>query len=168
MPQGLAENQQGSASRSAQLAELQSQLADQLQRSLQALPDGAGDPMASAEGAMRDAEQALREGDPGSALNAQEDALAELRAGAEELARELMERRQEQQGNTGEGGDGEEEDPLGRPANGAFADGTGVEIPDELDRARAREILEELRRRAAEAGRPQDELDYIERLLERF
>ena len=59
-------------------------------------------------------------------------------------------------------------DPLGRPAEGSFADGQGVEIPDELSRARAREILEELRRRAAEAGREQDELDYIERLLDRF
>jgi hypothetical protein len=37
-----------------------------------------------------------------------------------------------------------------------------------MSRARARDILEELRRRAAEAGRPQEELDYIERLLDRF
>lgn len=166
-PQGLAENQQGGASRSAQLAELQAQLADALQRSLQALPDGADDSAGEAIGAMREAEDALREGDAGAALDAQEEALAELRAGAEELARELLERMQEQQGENGLA-EGQDEDPLGRPTDGTFADGAGVEIPDELSRARAREILEELRRRAAEAGRPQDELDYIERLLDRF
>lgn len=166
-PQGLAENQQGGASRSAQLAELQSQLADQLQRSLQALPEGADEGAGEAAGAMRDAEEALRQGDTGAALDAQEQALAELRAGAEQLARDLLERMQEQQGQNGEGQE-QEDDPLGRPTDGAFADGSGVEIPDELSRARAREILEELRRRAAEAGRPQDELDYIQRLLDRF
>jgi len=167
LPQSLAENQQGGASRSAQLAELQSQLADQLQRSLEALPEGAENPLGDAAGAMRDAEDALRQGDAGAALDAQEEALAELRAGAEELARNLLERMQAQQGENGEGQD-RDEDPLGRPADGAFADGSGVEIPDELSRARARAILEELRRRAAEAGRPQEELDYIERLLDRF
>lgn len=116
---------------------------------------------------MRDAEEALRRGDTGSALDAQEEALAELRSGAEDLARDLLERMQEQQGQDGQA-ENQEEDPLGRPTDGAFADGSGLEIPDELSRARAREILEELRRRAAEAGRPQDELDYIERLLDRF
>jgi hypothetical protein len=33
---------------------------------------------------------------------------------------------------------------------------------------RAREILEELRRRLGEATRPPGELDYLERLLRRF
>jgi hypothetical protein len=34
--------------------------------------------------------------------------------------------------------------------------------------ARAREILEELRRRSGEASRAQEELEYIERLLKQF
>ena len=115
---------------------------------------------------MRAAADALGEGDAAAALEAQDDALADLRAGAEQLAEELLERMQDAQGEAGEGE--QERDPLGRPSEGAFADGSGVEVPEEMSRARARSILEELRRRAAEAGRPQDELDYIERLLDRF
>ena len=33
---------------------------------------------------------------------------------------------------------------------------------------RARELLEELRRRSAEQSRPEEELDYLRRLLDRF
>jgi hypothetical protein len=43
-----------------------------------------------------------------------------------------------------------------------------VKIPDASERARAREILDELRRRSAEPDRPRIEHDYIERLLRRF
>jgi len=39
---------------------------------------------------------------------------------------------------------------------------------DEIDMQRAREILEELRRRLAQPARPPMELDYFERLLRRF
>jgi hypothetical protein len=41
-------------------------------------------------------------------------------------------------------------------------------VPDEIDVQRAREIMEELRRRLGEQNRPTLELDYIERLLRRF
>jgi hypothetical protein len=164
MPQTLAENQ-GGASRSQQLAEMQADLADQLRQSQSALPGGGEDSLGQAAEAMQQSEDALMEGDAQAALDAQERALADLRAGAEELARELLERMEDGQGEFGET---QEEDPLGRPSEGAFADGSGVEVPEEMSRARARDILEELRRRAAEAGRPQDELDYIERLLDRF
>ena len=46
--------------------------------------------------------------------------------------------------------------------------GTTVKVPEERDLQRARDILEELRRRLSDMGRPQIELDYIERLLKRF
>ncbi len=60
-------------------------------------------------------------------------------------------------------------DPLGRPQRSEGPDlGTSVKVPDEIDAQRAREILEELRRRLGEATRPALELDYIERLLRRF
>jgi len=48
-----------------------------------------------------------------------------------------------------------------------MAGGT-VRIPDQSDLARAREILEELRRRSGEASRAQQDLDYIDRLLKQF
>ena len=43
-----------------------------------------------------------------------------------------------------------------------------VEIPDEDDVQKARDILRELYRRAAERNRPKPEQEYIERLLRRF
>ena len=43
-----------------------------------------------------------------------------------------------------------------------------MKVPDEIDMQRAREILEELRRRLGQPTRPNEELDYIERLLRRF
>jgi len=67
---------------------------------------------------------------------------------------------------TAEGGQEGQDGPLGRGGQQGAGSETGV--PSEAERQRAREILEELRRRAAERGRPQEELDYIDRLLERF
>ena len=168
--QTLAENQNGSG-QAGQLADEQGALAQALGQALEQLREGGSadgtEGFGGAEEAMRNAEEALRGGDTEGALEAQGEALAGLRDGAEQLARELMERMQEQQ--SAQAGEGEgERDPLGRPAEGAMSDGSGVDVPDQMDRARAREILEELRRRAAEAGRSQEELDYIERLLDRF
>jgi hypothetical protein len=60
-------------------------------------------------------------------------------------------------------------DPLGRPQRTEGPDlGTSVKLPDEIDAQRAREILEELRRRLGERFRPELELQYLERLLRRF
>tara|TARA_R110000868_G_scaffold277963_1_gene537756 strand:- start:11854 stop:14337 length:2484 start_codon:yes stop_codon:yes gene_type:complete len=166
VPQGMAENQNGGGNSMQSLSDAQADLARQLGQAQQALPGGGGDALADAGDAMRAAADALAQGDAEAALEAQDDALSGLRSGAEQLAQELLERMQDAQGQAGDGE--QQRDPLGRPSEGAFADGNGVEIPDEMSRARARSILEELRRRAAEAGRPQEELDYIERLLDRF
>ncbi len=66
-------------------------------------------------------------------------------------------------------GTGDNEDPFGR--NGpSFGPQTGgnVKVPSQMDIQRAREILEELQRRAGDRGRPENELDYLDRLLRRF
>ena len=62
-----------------------------------------------------------------------------------------------------------EEDPLGRMQGGhGPMTGNSVKVPDQSALDRARAILKELRRRAAERGRSQEELDYIDRLLRSF
>ena len=43
-----------------------------------------------------------------------------------------------------------------------------VKVPGEIDVQRARRIIEELRRRFGDVLRPQEELDYIERLLKDY
>ena len=141
-------------------------LIDQLQQG----EDGALDPngdaarsMGRARNEMREAEEALREGDFEAAADAMERAIANMREGAEGLAREEMRQ-------AGEGQDGERRsggtDPLGRPVGDAY--GQGVEVPEETDAAKTRAIIERLRERLGEPGRKEEEIDYLERLLERF
>ena len=60
-------------------------------------------------------------------------------------------------------------DPFGRPIPGMGADiSNRVQVPDQGDLQKAREILEELFRRAGERSRSPEELDYLNRLLRRF
>ena len=66
---------------------------------------------------------------------------------------------------------GQRTDPLGRPLadGGHGTDEAGdVTLPDQMEQARTRAIQEELRRRAGQRSRPQQELDYINRLLKQF
>jgi hypothetical protein len=50
---------------------------------------------------------------------------------------------------------------------GAGNDGENVEIPEKAERQRAKDILDELRRRYNEAE-DEDEKEYLKRLLDRF
>jgi hypothetical protein len=59
-------------------------------------------------------------------------------------------------------------DPLGRRYNQGSAQAGDVTVPEERERMRTQAIQEELRRRGAERERPQQELDYIDRLLKQF
>ena len=91
----------------------------------------------------------------------QKNALDALRGAANDLADKLMKAmNQDRQGDAGA-------DPLGRGGNGS-AFGNDVKVPSASELQRARDILMELRRRAAERARPQQELDYIDRLLKEF
>ncbi len=144
------------------LAQQQGQLRDQLNKVLkglgdqkQALPKDLGD----AGQAMGESQQELGSNDTASSGEAQKQALNSLRKGAEALAKRIG-----QQGQQGQSGADGNEDPLGR-AQGA--QGT-VKIPGASDLQRARGILQELRKRAGEMGRPKEELDYIDRLLKQF
>jgi len=179
-------------------------------------------PLAEADGAMRDATQALREGRDPAAADAARRAIEALQKGGREMNQEMAaqfgrggeedgeeegdesgegsmmsDAEQDGQGNgpgsqqmgpgdqradrRGERGFGrgrdvnrradERRDPLGRQlregTSGADESGD-VQVPDQMEEARTRAIQEELRRRGADRGRPQPELDYIDRLLRQF
>ena len=112
--------------------------------------------------AMRRSEDALQDGDLEAAGDAQEEAIRALREAGEALAEAVSER--------GEGREGGEDgnDPLGR-SDGGFDDGTDTADIDNQDNAtRSRELLEELRKRAAEQDREIEERQYLDRLLKRF
>jgi len=123
---------------------------------------------------MSDAAEALENGNLGAAGAFQQDALDALREGADGISDQIM---QAQQGDE-EGSDGQsaqsgrngaqaQVDPLGRPY-GAPAPSSDIGIPDLSDPERARELILELRRKLSEPGRTEEEIDYLERLLERF
>jgi uncharacterized protein (TIGR02302 family) len=144
------------------------------------LGDGLGDipePLGRAERAMRDATEALQSRQPGEAIGPQTEALDQLQQAARDFAQQMQRRMQGQLGNPndevgatdGTPRDRVERDPLGRPLsnNGTYDQGD-VKIPDQNTLQKAREILDELRRRAGERSRPEIELDYIDRLLKRF
>ncbi len=137
------------------------------------VPKSLGD----AELAMREALEALRKSRPGDAVGPQGKALENLRRGLGQMAQQFMRRFSRGRGRgRGRGLFGRRSgqmpfayDPLGRqlPNTGLTSD-DDVDIPDESETQRAWEILQELRRRAGQVGRPELEMDYLERLLRRF
>ncbi len=135
------------------------------------IPDNLG----MAERAMRDAEIELDLDMPGEAMGYQQEALDQLQEGMQQMAEMMAQQGMMRFGQNmmpmqpGQGPRPAQRDPLGRAAPEDRGLDTGdVDLPDEAEIKRAREILEELRRRAGEAFRPLEELDYIERLLRRF
>ncbi|NOT40383.1 MAG: TIGR02302 family protein [Alphaproteobacteria bacterium] len=150
----------------------QEKLSDELSAMMKkAGPGEMAQAMRRAQDAMDDAADKLANGELGSAGENQQKAIDELRKGGEAVAKQLLQQMQAQ-GAVGPGqgiGQGENEDPFGRPqASYGQSLGGSVKVPDKLDIQKAREILEELQRRAAERGRPINELEYIDRLLRRF
>ncbi|MDX2308924.1 MAG: TIGR02302 family protein [Hyphomicrobium sp.] len=149
------------------LAERQRQLRerlDALRKDMQEKGLGDGERLGEATDAMEDAERALEQGDFDQANQDQGRALDAMRESAEEMASQMQQNNGGQQ-RFGQNGDSPR-DPLGRPQRSRGPDqGRSVKVPDQIDMQRAREVLEELRRRLGEATRPEVELQYLERLL---
>jgi hypothetical protein len=124
--------------------------------------------------AMEDAEQALRDGDLPGALDGQAQALEALREGMAQLGEALAQEQGEgQQGDQFGAATGEEDprarDPLGRQAGNALRNGSDENLLQGGDvYRRAEELLEEIRRRSGEGARPEDERNYLKRLLDLF
>jgi hypothetical protein len=128
--------------------------------------------------AMDRAEEALRQGDNGAAIDRQADAIEALREGLRALGEAFAQGQGRQQGESAEqrlgeagnrGGAELPRDPLGR----AIGEGSRIDTDQDLLAGedvyrRARDLLDEIRRRSAERLRPDDELDYLRRLLDRF
>jgi hypothetical protein len=169
-PGGQPNDKSGSAEQQDQIRRDLNELMRQLGEMTGQVPDNLG----SAEKAMRESAEALSRGQPGSALDPQGRALQALQQGAGQMS-QMMAQAMGVRGwmpggtQTPRAGQGRNTDPFGRPmpATGA-SNGDEVKIPDASERARARDILDELRRRSGEPDRPRIEHDYIERLLRRF
>ncbi|HWX86499.1 MAG TPA: TIGR02302 family protein [Xanthobacteraceae bacterium] len=133
------------------------------------------DQLGRAGEAMGQAENDLAQGNPDNAVDAQGRALEALRKGAQSLAQAMQQQMGQGPGPMGRAGRlgqsraDQQTDPLGRPLRGRdYGDDTTVRVPGEIDVQRARRIIEELRKRFGDMARPQEELDYIERLLKDY
>jgi uncharacterized protein (TIGR02302 family) len=132
------------------------------------------DQLGRAGDAMGDAAGQLGQGNSDSAVDSQGRALDALRKGAQSLAQSMQQQMgqgpgQGRPGRFGQPRAQQDTDPLGRPLRGhEYGDDSTVKVPGEIDVQRARRIIEELRKRFGDFIRPQEELDYIERLLKGY
>lgn len=161
------------------LADRQQALRDELRRQEGSLPgagtpegDAARDALDRAGRAMDGAEDALRQRDFADAIDNQSQAMEALREGMRALGEAMQE--EQQNGQQGQGLSdsdrrAEAQDPLGRDpgSNGGVGTEEGLLQGEDVYR-RARDLLDEIRRRSGEGERPDVELDYLKRLLDRF
>ncbi|MFI5012953.1 MAG: TIGR02302 family protein [Hyphomicrobiales bacterium] len=146
--------------------------------------DEAGKSLGEAGREMQEAEGDLGQGDAAGATGAEGRAIDAMRKGMNALNDQLAQQQQQQGGQQGPDGRGRGRsrmvrggvDPLGRGVDraddeygeGDYDNGLGYGKRNGLEgnvAERAREILQELRRRLGDPSRAQEELDYIERLL---
>ena len=168
-----------------QLRQNQQALRDRLNKLLQDLKnrgqgqqgqqgDNGTDQLGRAGEAMGEAEGDLGDGNAEGAVDSQGRALDALRKGAQGLAQSMQQQMGQgpgpgQNGRLGLPRAQRDTDPLGRPMRGRdYGDDVTVKVPGVIDVQRARRIIEELRRRFGDILRPQEELDYIERLLKDY
>lgn len=175
------------------LADQQRELREELGRQrglMQGMDEGdtTGEALDEAGRAMDEAEEALRNGDIGGAMQRQAEAIEQLREGIRRRGQQNEEARSGEGGQQAEGNDGSGEtgggdgfggawertmrDPLGRSSGvggGRITTDGGLDEGSISDPVRrARDLLDEIRRRAGETARSQDERDYLGRLLDRF
>ena len=173
------EQAEGEGGGDGALADRQQALRDELRRQQGNLPgagtpegDAARDALDRAGRAMDGAEEALRNQDYAEAIDNQSQAMEALREGMRALGEQMQ-----QQAQNGEQGQGtseadrraEAQDPLGREPGSNGSTGTEESLLQGEDvYRRARDLLDEIRRRAGDGERPDEELSYLKRLLARF
>lgn len=152
------------------LQQQQKDIQSDLQKMLEDLKNLGIDPnrdFSDAGKSMGNAADALGRNEGSEASDQQSNALDALRRGG----RDMMRKMQQAMGQDSEGQNGANgrngRDPLGRqPGTGGPDFGNDVRIPGEIDIQRAREILDEIRRKLGNALTPQMEKEYLQRLLQ--
>ncbi|HEY1863200.1 MAG TPA: TIGR02302 family protein [Roseiarcus sp.] len=179
------QGQQGQPQLGDRQQELRDRLAE-LQRKLKSLGMKGEKGFDDAQGDMKEAEGDLKGGQgkagkngqsgKGAAVDAQGRALEALRDGAQGLQKQMEGQQGQGKGRNGRGnyvarrsrpGEMPSDDPLGRGAEGDKGREDGPLKQSAGAAERARRVMEELRRRLADPGRPVDERDYLERLMKR-
>ncbi len=170
---GQQQGQGPSAADQQALRQRLGELMMQMDEALGQIPENMG----RAEQQMEQAGNNMGKGEMGDAANNQAQALEELRNATNQMAEAMAQQFGAQlglgSGQPQRSGNQQGFDPFGRRnsnenGQGASAEDADVQLPDRMEILRAREILEELRKRSGERSRPKIELDYIDRLLDIF
>jgi len=152
------------------LADAQKKLSEELANLMKSLDEAGVEKPTSLGDAgkqMLNAQERLKDQRADRATISQGQSIQNMRAAAQGMADELAQSMKGQKGQkSGKARPGDAKDPFGQTRQEGDSD--KVKIPDVSDRLKARAIIEDLRRRAGELGRPQSELDYLDRLLNRF
>ena len=170
--QKMLENGEESSPETAQeQAERQEALRQYLESLLDQQSGATQESSAEADENMESSRDYLGEGEFGQALNEQAEAIENLREAIRRFGEEMQQAGQGrdglQEGETQNNAAGD--DPLGRPLGRTGTTESGETfVPDQNASERARELLDEIRRRSGDIDRPQAEKDYLKRLLERF
>jgi uncharacterized protein (TIGR02302 family) len=137
------------------------EVAKAVERGIGAAPSALGE----AGEAMNDAAGRLARGDWAGAAEQQNQALQSMREGARQILQQVEARQGQGRGSAGL----PPRDPFGRSLPGTgVGDDSSTRVPDRGEVQRARQILEELRRRVGDWQRPESERDYLRRLLKQF
>lgn len=163
-----------------ELARRQEALRELLESQRRGLPDSNTEEGRAAREALRRAERemgaargSLDGNDLPKALDEQANALEALREGLENLGQDMARDQNSAEGRQGDQAGSPDpnsrRDPLGRQAGSVGRLGSEETLlPGDDPFMRSRELLDEIRRRSGEKRRPRLELEYLERLLDRF
>ncbi len=127
------------------------------------------EPLGLAELEMRGSSKALGDNRPATAIPHQEKALEYLRQTMNQMSEQVATQLRQMMALSLGGG---KTDPLGRPLSEgegpSWLPSSRVQIPDEAQRKKVKEILDILRKRAGEYDRPAAEREYYRRLMKQF
>ncbi|MGB4101777.1 MAG: DUF4175 family protein [Alphaproteobacteria bacterium] len=167
----MAEHKPGSADGEA-LARDQDSLRENLGEIVRSLAERHADmppQLATADQNMKGATQDIQNGAWPEAQSKQGKALAALKELSKSMQQQMKKMQVLRMPMRREGQKGARPDPFAQPGpTDSVEDDGSIKVPPEQKVKRAREILDELRRRSGDYGRPQEERDYIDRLLNSF
>lgn len=127
--------------------------------------------MGNAELEMRSSSAQLGDNRPDLSLPHQEEVIRQLKQSMDQMSEQLAQQLKKMMAMSFGGGT-PRLDPLGRPMDDkdgpSWLPTSKVQIPDEAERKKVREILDTLRRRSGEMQRPEYELEYFRRLMQQF
>ncbi|MFN7112797.1 MAG: DUF4175 domain-containing protein [Alphaproteobacteria bacterium] len=170
---GKKEPKQESGEEAGEQGRIRQELGDVMRGMGENMPE-VPEQFGSADQEMKDAQQQLGRGEPGKSLPHQKEALKQLQEGQDQALQQMADQMKAGMSGSGSGGTGQSSnnygegyDPLGRN-HGKHQPFSDVKIPDEKERRRVQEIIQELRGRSNDWERPREERQYIDRLLDPF